>query len=457
MIVLNFLTIMILPVALGYCLIKVFDKKKLLPLTFSLALAYGLGTGLLTLWMFLLGVLRLPLTITTTNYPAALLFIICFLFMLKSRDQSFNKRSNRPLSFRHLDPVSIVLILFILLQVSYVFWRAFTVPISTWDAIATHTFNAKVLFYEQSLKYANNLPHSNYPLHVPLLQAWVALNTGAWDDQIIQGVFPLYFLSTLAIMYYFLRNHTRARWALLGLVFLASAPFLTFHATIGYRDLPLLYYNYTAIVLLLLWSKKKEPVYLILASLFGGITSFVKLEGTGYLLVHILLLMTILAQERALTIIEKFKTFLKFVIPSLSICLSFHIYRYLSLAGKASSDNLSFNLYTLGLDPATNYLQRLKIVLGKIGQNLFFSNNWNILWLILVISLLRLNRKNFSFEVKLLCLTLILVAGIYLPAFTLTQHYYWITQTSDVLSRCILHIFPLVPTLIILINFPKES
>lgn len=456
MILLTFLTIIIQPVALGYCLIRLMDRERLLPLTFSLALAYGLGTGILTLWMFLLGILHIPLTISTINYPMAISLAISALLIIKSRNTNRNKRSDHALPPLRFDPPSVIFMLFILLQIVYVFWRAFTVPISSWDAFATHTFNAKVFFYEQSLSYLNNLPHNNYPLHVPFLQAWVALTAGIWDDQIIQGVFPLYFLSTLVIQYYFLKNHSGPRWALLGLVLLVSSPFLVFHATVGYRDFTLLYYNYTTIILLLFWSKKKENQYLLLASFFAGIGSFVKLEGTGYLFIHMLLLVIILAHERAMRFLEKFKALLKFLLPSLAVCLFFHIYRYLALTKSASSNNLSFNLYTLGLDHAANYIERLMVVFVKIAQNLFFSNNWNILWLILVVSLLRFDRRDISFEIKLLYWALVLFAAIYIPAYTLTQHYYWIAQTETVLSRCILHIFPIVPTLIILINFPKK-
>ena len=451
------LTILIAPVTLGYCLISLMDAKKTIPVTLGLALAYGLGTGLLTLWMFLLGALRAPLTTGTINYPLATSIAVCFLFILKSRNKSPGERLKYNFPSSRLDPLSLVFLLFILLQTSYVFWRGFTIPTSTWDAFATHTFNAKILFYEHSLKYLNNMPHSNYPLHVPLLQAWLALNIGAWDDQLINVIFPLYFLATLIVQYHFLKSHVRVRWALLGLVFLVSSPFLVYHATIGYRDFTLLYYNFTTITLLLLWREKKENLYLILAAFFAGVTSFVKLEGSGYLAIHTLLLTVILAHEHPMVLSKKLKIFLKFFIPGFSVCLSFHVYQYLAQAGALSHDALSFNLYHLGLAPAVDYVGRLRTVLEKIIQNLFFSNNWNILWLILVVSLLRLERKNISFEIKLLSWALVAFAAIYIPAYTLTQHYFWIAQTEASLSRCILHIFPLVPVLIILINYPKKN
>ncbi len=448
---------LMLPVALGYSLISLLDTRKIIPTTLRLALAYGLGSGLLTLWMFLLGALHMPLTIQTLNYPLATFLAICLLFISKSAKRSFSKRLRHAIPSFSLDPLSFLFLLFILLQTGYVFWRSFTVPVSAWDAFATHTFNAKILFYEQSLKYLSSMPHNNYPLHVPLLQAWLALNLGQWDDLFIHAIFPLYFLSTLIVQYHFLRTYVSIRWSLLGLGLLVSSPFLIYHATIGYRDFSMLYYNFTTIVLLLLWHRKKKNAHLVLAALFAGITSFVKLEGIGYLAIHLVLLTTILAHEQSMPLFRKFRLFFTFFIPAVSVCLIFHVYQHLIHPGTLPPNNNAFGLYSIGLEHGIDYIGRLSTVLGKIIQNLFFSGNWNLLWLILSISVLQLIHRGISVEIKLLFLALILFAAIYLPAYTLTQHYYWISQTETVLSRCILHILPLATVLIVLINFSKKS
>lgn len=448
-----------MPIILGYSIIIASSRGVLPPKLLCLSLAYGIGTGLITLWMFTLGTLNIPFTIGMINYPLGLLAVLLCSLNLKylkipSTQNSAHQSSNSLTLF------SLILGSFLLMHIVFVFWRAFNIPISTWDAFATHAFNAKVFYYEQSLKYLNNQPHSTYPLHVPLIQAWLNLNLGSWNDQFIKTIFPFYFTSLLVIQYYFLRNHTTKQFSLLGLVFLVSSPFLIFHATIAYRDFTLLFYNTAAILLLVMWNKEKSNVYLISASLFAGFSGFTKLEGAGYLLIHTILFLIILIRYNNFSFSEKLKNFIKFCVPSFSICLFFHIYKYLSTGAKLAKEAAStkgFNLYKIELNFSFDLLSRLGTVLQRFSDDLFFSNNWSILWLIFFVSLFKFKKIVHSLETKLLLLVLILFFGVYVTGYTLTQHYHWIAETHTVLSRCILHFFPLIPALIILINFSNNS
>lgn len=455
----NLFLILILPMAMGYCLIFLCGLKKHLPLLLSFSLGYGLGSGLLTVWMFLLGVLNIPLKIQTINYPLAILLLIFSFLSMRGKKNQSPCASDKARAITRIDFLSFIFILYICLPVGYVFWRSFNVPISTWDAFATHAFNAKIIFYEQSLRHFDNFPHNTYPLHIPLLQSWLTLNLGRWDDQLVKAIFPFYFLSTLIVQYYFLRNYTTQRGALLSIVLLVSSPFLIYHATIGYRDLTLLYYNFTTIVLLLLWHKETANALLILASLFAGLTSFTKVEGAGYLFIHTILLIMILRHRQNSSVLEKFKNFIKFCIPSFSICLFFHIYKYLTTTpGPTSGDpsQEAFDLYRLKLGLHPNIFPKLGVVLERIFDNLFFTNNWNMVWFIFFLSCFNIKKRFFSLEIKLLLTAIALFFGTYIFGYTFTQHYYWIAETHTVLSRCILHFFPLIPLLIILINFPTE-
>lgn len=446
-------------IASGYCGVLLCNlRRHPIPLLFSIALSYGLGAGILTVGMLLLGSLSIPLTMQRTTFILILLPLILTVRSLAGHKHSMPRREGLIFPRITFDPLSFLFLIFLMFYTAYIFWRASHVPISTWDAFATHAFNAKILYYEQSLQYFNNMPHNNYPLHVPLLQAWFTLANGQWDDQLIKTPFPFYFISTLIVMYYFLIHYTRPRWALLGLLFLTSSSFLIYHATIGYRDFTLLYYNFTTIVLLLLWNKKNSLPFLILAALFSGFTSFTKLEGAGYLFIHLILLVGILLHQRHISIFNKIKNLLIFSIPSLSICLFFHIYRYLSLKQTTTQplpDSDAFNLYQLKISISPVLIERLGVVLQKFITNMFFTNNWGIVFLIFILSLLRPKKKNITPEIKFLLLGLFSFFFIYVSAYTLTQHFYWIAHTEDVLSRCILHFFPLIPVLIILINFAQ--
>lgn len=114
---------------------------------------------------------------------------------------------------------------------------------------------------------------------------------------------------------------------------------------------------------------------------------------------------------------------------------------------------MMFNLSKLQIETDTGVLNKIFVVLKKMYHNLFFSGNWNIMWIVFLISLLFLLKKKISSEVGMILTGILLYFGIYLCGYTFTQHYYWVAETHTVLSRCTLHFFPLAVLSIVLINF----
>ena len=318
-----------LPWSAGYFLILFLFRDRPLPVLPSIALAYGLGMGILTQWMLVIGACGIKYTLTSIGMPLAVLALVSsfHLHFLRNKHKSVTPKINSTPKIEKFDFVSVCLLLYIAYYVFYVFWRALNVPISYWDAIATIAFKAKVFFYERSLAQLQNLPHSSYPLHVPFVQTWIALNLGEWNDQLIKVIFPFTFLSYLITHYYFLKVYTNRRWALAGVALVISSNLFTFHATIGYRDFSMLYYNCTTIMLLILWNTKRYNAFLILASLFAGFATFVKLEGSAYLIVYSILLIITFCHQKCYSYREKLNKFWRFIIPSYGICVFYHIYK----------------------------------------------------------------------------------------------------------------------------------
>ena len=67
---------LLLPLGLGYFLTLYLTRRNPLPRPFSLAVGYGLGTGILTQWMLFLGVFKIPLTSLTINVPLLVFALI---------------------------------------------------------------------------------------------------------------------------------------------------------------------------------------------------------------------------------------------------------------------------------------------------------------------------------------------------------------------------------------------
>ena len=440
---------LILPVIAGYELIVLLFARYPLPFFVSLALAYGLGMGLLTQWMFLLGVLGIPYTLG--SLPGGVILFIVILIYPVSKVYKRQRQQTTPANHQgqnKLDFISKCCLVYVCWAVYWIFWRALNIPVSSWDAISTIAFKAKIIFYDQSLINIGNSPHAAYPLHVSFLQAWMAFNMHGWHEQWVNLIFPCAFVSYLIMQFHFLRTLTNERWALLGLVLLISSNLLTFHASIGYRDFFLLYYNCTTIILILLFRILPHTnALLLLAGLFGGFTSFVKVEGTFYLLIHTIVLLVVLFTQNAFSFKEKLKKVIFFIIPSYSICGFYHLFRILS--GISIEEKGQF------LWPQEIF-SKVLIFFTTVIQNLFLTGNWNLLWVLFFLSLLKRDRIKRLVEVRLLLLALLLSFGFLSFLALFTASFIWIagSQAATTLPRMTLHFLPLVIMVIVLLNCP---
>ena len=448
-----------LPWSAGYFLILFLFRDRPLPILPSIAFAYGLGMGILTQWMLVLGVCGIKYNLVSIGIPLATFTLVSSLFFLRNKHKSVTPKINSTPKTEKLDFVSICLLLYIAYYVYYVFWRALNVPTHNWDAIATIAFKAKVFFYERSLAQLQNLPHSSYPLHVPFVQTWIALNLGEWNDQLIKVIFPFTFLSYLITHYYFLKVYTNRRWALAGVALVISSNLFTFHATIGYQDFSMLYYNCTTIMLLILWNTKRHNAFLVLASLFAGFATFVKLEGTGYLILLLLIVIFDLAKINFYSLKQKGYVFLKFVLPSGTICLFYHICKFFLIyqfSTKNCNMRYDFDWTHLAINITWDMVNRIPIIIGEFIKNFYLTGNWHFIWLLLVISLVNFRKCKSSSEIRTLLISLLIFLLANFSLFLFTQHYVWIAKSDCLLSRSLLHFFPLSTLLIILLNFPGK-
>jgi 4-amino-4-deoxy-L-arabinose transferase-like glycosyltransferase len=74
------------------------------------------------------------------------------------------------------------------------------------------------LFVNKSI----DIQHGDYPLFVPLSQAWTYMFIGGWNDLLVKALFPVFFVALLVIFYFALRRLIGARLALVSAFFLAT-------------------------------------------------------------------------------------------------------------------------------------------------------------------------------------------------------------------------------------------
>jgi hypothetical protein len=447
---------LLFPSAVGVLITRILLPSKKLSVFMLWMIGYGLGMGLLAQFMLILGILKVHYSLYSISLPFLLLFLILLFFQLKKRkhhQQNLICSENIKLSV-----LDYLLMGYIIFQVVFVFWHTYFIPVYEWDVIATHSFNAKILFFEKSLVFHPNFPHREYPLQIPFLEAWVAFNLGQWDDQMIKAIFFPMFLSFIGLFYYFFKSRMNHRWALLAIVFLLSSNLLLHHAASGYREFTLAYYNTTVFLFLLFWHRYRDLGWLILAGLFSGFCSFIKLEGLGYILMHVICLFVLLMHDADFSFFKKITTLFRFVMLSLGMASVYLIYKMIAfppdMAAEKILDGGNFGYHSINIIFSMESFPRILTVLKYFLEDLFLLWNWNLIWFLVVLSLPKILHTQYKVEVRALLWSLLGFFGVYLFGFSLTQHYFWATNYQAV-SRAFLHFFPLRVMLIVFFNYPS--
>lgn len=452
------LILLLLPLSTGSLLARWLCRKAPLPLPLTLALGFGAGTGILTNLFVILNFVDLPHRFAWVTGGLVLMTALLLWVNLKT---PVNTAMRVPFAPRpRPDGVNILLGLFSVYVMSYIVWSGFNVPIHSWDTFSTMGFKSKIILYSQSLEYIPHFAKFDYPLHLPTLIAWLAFGSGGWDDTLVKMIFPLYSLALTVVLFYALRLLTNGRWALVGVALLCSSNFFIYHSTIAYRDITMMFFNCSTVLLILMWQKTEFRSSLMLAALLSGLTSFIKLEGFGYLGMHNLLVLAILFFDKKVSWKDKFLRQAAFSALSIGIYAIFTVYKktaILPFVPEWRVNPTHFDLNRLNLVMGMESLSRMGVVLQRYLENMFLSGNWNLVWVLFAASCLRLEAWARSATLRYLILFLGIYFAIYFASYSLTQHYFWVADKYDVMSRSMLHVFPLIPLAICLLNYNPDK
>ena len=445
-----------IPIFLGISFIKYIEKdKKLLPLL-RIPIGFGLGFGFLTQWMLLLSIVHIKYSLLTIGGP---LLLAGFFFSLKnyfkSKSQKYisqktfqNKQKTQSFFGSVLDSG---LTLYIAYIICFVWIRGLTVPILEWDAISWIALKGKIFFYEKSIYQHAYLPNSAYPLHVPLSLTWIALNLGEWSEVLVKIIFPAYFTTYCWLHCGIMRFYLNKLWAKGSLALLVSASFFNYHATIAYRDIVMMFYFCSGILVILLWNKTKNNSLLLISALFFGFASFVKLEGAIYMGIGLLMLSFVYTKKTSLKTYHKWLNLLWTCLIPTTIFLFYYVYKIIIGATHANQNlNITFSSATL-----LQSFDLLKIFLNE----LLLSANWHIIWFLFLLSIFQFKKIRSSFELHILIGAILLFFGVYFTLGSITGLYVSLAgvDTSSVLPRILLHIYPLAVFFIALVNGDSKT
>ncbi|MCB1690267.1 MAG: hypothetical protein KDI33_17345 [Halioglobus sp.] len=272
------------------------------------ALVWGNGTlvGLILVPQILWGLdaLGMPLSFVTAGLLTSVLIVAAVAIHISGNRRI---RTHLDAAFSAMPAAHRLLFLILLALVALrcatlgleILWR----PLFPWDATMHWATKARVWFEYRSLQpfVENNVwlqmggegvftdRHPGYPHTVPLLQVWMNLATGRWNESLMNLPWLLCFIAIGAAFYSQLRNAGAGPLVAMGFTYLLlSMPLLNIHVALaGYADLFLGAAYCAGLMAFHNWITTRWRSQALLAAFFAVACLLIKGEGLPWALTFI--------------------------------------------------------------------------------------------------------------------------------------------------------------------------
>jgi len=419
-----------------------------------LFLGFGIGIGMITFEMFVLGLLRIPLNVVAISLVQIATVILLGYLLHRSGtpwQRIFGKGAGgpgrSPGTVTRVQRVAVIILTaWILAKVLFVLYEGFFLPENTSDSWEHWSSGAKFFYYEKGLALdpanehffgAGYLKVQRYPLNVPLMQVWVSLCIGEANEVYMKVWNALFFTGMVGLMFFAVRRKTTLMTALLAAFFLSTVPLLTYHALIAYADLPLSAYALGAMVCF--WStidalKSGRADYargqLVLMGTCAALCVWTKMEG--------LFFAAAFSASLALYHLVKrisFKPLMAFLAPLVLVSAPWYVF-LLSIRVPVSYGEVRL----LGATIAKGlHFQVLPVIVELI----LFSANFNLIFLFLFLLIIVGYRKILQSDLAYLYAALLSIMAIFLVLYLGTETYRWVMNLTAV-NRNILTFIPMM-------------
>lgn len=262
-----------------------------------LALAPGLGSGVITLVAFAALTAGLPFspvvrlllavaTVATLVAPTAWQKGVGNVFRRPSPSLEGLEKDSRPLSATERTVSWILGILIAAAVLSSVLMALYWPP-HAWDALSIWVLKARIIHETGELSRVADSAGLFYPLHVPLQ---LALLLPAVPLHAIQVIFPIYFLLLLMLLGGWARRYTHPGWALALCALVATTPTFLEQSSVAMADVVFAYYYVASVLMLVLFVEHRAVSYAALSGLLVGIACWTRADGLMYGLINLALL-----------------------------------------------------------------------------------------------------------------------------------------------------------------------
>ncbi len=406
-----------------------------------IALSFGIGSVLLTLWMLALSWLRVPFSLPLILGP--LLFLATLALLAKIMFGSADQGAQVPEPFPSAPYGGWDWLLVGLLSALFLFvtLRAMLYPMWAWDAIAIWGSKARIFYESRAVDLGGIEAHNYYPNLVPLLMSYLYFCLGEVNDHLVQGLFPLWGALLLALLYsWFLRLGLSRPQALGSTAFLAlNGVTLVVQMFVAYADLALAYFALGAGGLLYLWLRDLAPrgSLPLVACCCAGM-AWCKYEGPPLAATLILAAALTLAWLRPPNVVRRL---LRLAWPLAGLAAGFLPWKLFSVWHhlEGGSDHI-LNFYPSQL------LQSFPYFLGGLFNPYYFGIFWPTLAVALILSGRRCWNSPRLFLVLFLGGNMVAIILAYALAPTSAEEFPQYVRST--LDRLLLHIAPVAALMV---------
>jgi hypothetical protein len=283
-----------------------------------------------------------------------------------------------------------MLTLIIVACLSTQFVACLLAPLSDWDSLSNWGFKGKILFYD-TLQHARPYWHDGqyqftnqlYPLLVPVMYSWVCKILGRWDDCEMLIVNPINLIVFVLLLYAAIRRFASRATALTVTAIAASLPAALHYAECGQGDVPLMLIAGASLFCLFDWMRTRRTSSIVLSAVLMGGAMFTKEEGKVLFIGQLLAVSgsTFFGRRSDVRLWRDIGIYAGI---AFLIALPYFIF----------SATIPYPHYQLPLTLFTPRWKELPTLLWTITQNDYHFFNqvglpkWNLLWILLPVSLL---------------------------------------------------------------------
>jgi len=408
---------------IGYILLRIIRRSKQKNFLEVVGLSFGLGIGSLSMSMFLLSYMHISLTLLNVLIFSIPFFVLFALAMLKVK--IFDKMYTIKDEIKNLNWLELILLLLILLTLLCVFHNALVLPLIHGDEIGSWGYKAKILYHDASI-YSNDffdadraIQCQHYPLLIPLVESWIYTVLGCVDERAVKVIFPIFFTALLFVIYTAQRKFFSRTHALLFTALLASLPnfVLIGHCSFagtaisGYADVPLSFFYSVSTIYLYLWIKEHNRDYICIAAIFAAFAMFTKDEGIALFLINAMVLSLHTISNFKDTTKIKICHLLIYLIVPIVICMPWFMYKMeIPKTGGYRPESFAISIIIQNI-------HRIPTILTTFMTEFINLKQWNVLWVLLVVSTLFAVKETFKKPTVYLFLIILLQLSLFMLVF----------------------------------------